>query len=612
MPSDATGPDLRPRATGTLRAYVRLAGGYWRGATAPAAYGLTLGTLALVMGGIAVQYGVNRWNAYFFNALERKDATVAFQAIALFVVLTILAALLATGALVCRMRLQVSWRRWLTHRLVTRWVEQQRFYRLSISAPDLDAPEFRIAEDGRLATEPVIDFASGILNAVLTAVVFFGVLWAVGGNAEWFGVEVPGYLVWVALIYSGVMSGSMILFGRPLIARIEDKNAAEARLRQDMGRVRENAESIAIIGGEADEVRGLHVSLEVAVAAWRSVIVRLSRMVWLTSGNGVAAPIVPLLVASPAYLSGQISLGSLMQCAAAFVQVQTALNWLVDNYARIAEWLASVGRVVGLWAALIKLDGTVGTTSADRIMVEHAPGDGIRLDNLSVAQHDGHIVIDEADTFIGRGEKVLLMGESGTGKSTLIRAIAGMWPWGSGRVLLPEGAAVAFLPQRPYMPQGTLREVLQYPHAGQARPQEALEAALLRCGLKRLIPRLDDTDRWEKILSGGEQQRIAFARLLISRPDIVIMDEATSALDVDSQDSMMDMFRDELKDVMLISVGHRPELAEYHDRTMTLQRGESRVDLEAESRDRQAKLGQLLRRGLRPRPTPDPSAPISS
>ena len=347
MPSDAPGPDLRPRATGTMRAYLALAGGYWRGKTAPAAFGLTIGALALVMGGIAVQYGVNRWNAYFFDALERKDTTVAFQAIALFIVLTILATLLATGALVCRMRLQVGWRRWLTHRLITRWVEEQRFYRLSISAPDLDAPEFRIAEDGRLATEPVIDFASGILNAVLTAVVFFGVLWAVGGNATWFGVEVPGYLVWVALLYSGVMSGSMILFGRPLIARIEDKNAAEARLRQDMGRVRENAESIAIIGGEADEVRGLHLS------AWR--------WRWSLGGSRDRAAVAHGVAdqrergggadrAAAGRLARRICpdrsrWAALMQCAAAFVQVQTALNWLVDNYARIAEWLASVGRV---------------------------------------------------------------------------------------------------------------------------------------------------------------------------------------------------------------------------------------------------------------------------
>jgi len=324
------------------------------------------------------------------------------------------------------------------------------------------------------------------------------------------------------------------------------------------------------------------------------------------------APVLPLLLAAPNYLSGEITLGALTQSAAAFVQVQVALNWLVDNYARIAEWLASVGRVVGLWGALADLDTSVGTSESERITIEDSSDGRIHLDALSVAQHNGRVMIDEADTVIAEGEKVLLMGESGTGKSTLIRAIAGLWPWGSGRVLLPAEAKVAFLPQRPYMPLGTLRQVLCYPDDGETYSDQALHQALARCGLRRLASQLDAEEQWDKKLSGGEQQRIAFARLLVQRPDIVIMDEATSALDTDSQDSMMELFRSELAGVTLISVAHRSELEDYHDRKLMLHRKSTGVEMAAvEQTGRRERLSRLLRRSLRPRPSPDPSSPVS-
>ena len=605
--------DKRPPARGTVRTYWALSGGFWKGGTARRAWLLTGLGAVLVVANIAVQYGINRWNRYFFNALDRHDSSTVFQAIGLFAALAFLAAALAVVLLLCRMRLQINWRQWLTQRLARRWLDEQRFYRLSISAPDLDAPEFRIAEDARIATEPVIDFGYGIGTAVLTAAVFFGVLWNAGGSATLLGITVPGFMVYAAIVYSIVVSGMMILFGYPLIGRIERRNAAEAQLRYEMGRVRENAESIAMIGGADDEMKGIGATVATVSRAWASVVSQQAKMTWLMGGNGVLAPVLPLLMGAPNYLNGTISLGQLMQAAAAFVQVQVALNWLVDNYARIAEWLASVGRVVGLWTALSDLDASVGESETDRITVEDSADEDLHLDGLSIAQHDGRVMIDEADTTIRRGEKVLLMGDSGTGKSTLIRAIAGLWPWGSGRVLLPAGSRIAFLPQHPYMPLGTLRSVLEYPMQDDAHDDATLTAALARCGLKRLARRLDDEERWDKQLSGGEQQRIAFARLLVQRPDIVVMDEATAALDTDSQDAMMDLFRDELADVTMISVGHRPELEEYHDRKLTLHRMAASVAMSSEEDDarRRRGLAGLLRRGLRPRPSPDPSAPVS-
>ena len=604
--------DKRPRAPGTVRSYWRLAGGFWAGDTGRRAWLLTISVAVLVVANICVTYGINRWTAFFFDALGRKEADVVLSGIGLFAILALAGAAFTVAQLTARMRLQVYWRQWLTERLAQRWLSEQRFYRLSIAAPDVDAPEFRIAEDARIATEPVVDFGTGIANAVLTALVFFGVLWTVGGSTELFGVEIPGFMVFAAIAYSCVMSSSMLVFGRPLIARIEAKNAAEARLRTEMVRVRENAESIAMLGGEADETLALRSTLENLVRAWKRQIAQLARMTWMMSANWVVAPVVPLLLEAPNFLDGRIGLGGLMQTASAFVSVQVALNWLFDNYPKIAEWLASAGRVAGLWTAFGRLDASVGHDAGDRIVIDGSPDANLYLESLHVSQHNGRVVIDEADIAIAPGDKVLLTGESGTGKSTLIRAIAGLWPWGSGRILLPAGANVAFVPQRSYIPNGKLRHVLLYPASQDTDvPDSVLAAALERCGLKRLVPRLDETDRWDKLLSGGEQQRIAFARLLIHRPDIVIMDEATAALDVPSQDSMMELFRDELAAATVVSVGHRPELEEYHNRKLSLRRFAAAGPTDFD-RDRRRRLAGLLRRTLRPRPSPDPSHPVSS
>ena len=376
-------------------------------------------------------------------------------------------------------------------------------------------------------------------------------------------------MVIVAIGYSVLMSGSMMVFGRPLIARISEKNSAEAKLRQELGHVRENAESFAMIGGQGDDILVVHVSFNVVLKAWRGVITQLARTTLLINTNGVIAPVVPLLLVGPNYLNGTITLGALIQTAAAFVQVQVALNWLVDNYARIAEWLASAGRVVGLWTALAALDAIAGDADT-RIQIAESEDTSIHIDALSIAQHNGRLEVTEADAQIRGGERVLVSGASVGGESTLIRAFAGLWPWGSGRVLMPPRAGVAFMPRRASLPRGTLREILEHPGSEQPHDEAQLTAALTRCGLRRLTKRLDDTVRWDQVLSAGEQQRLAFARLLLHPPDIVLIDDATAVLDADGQDQMMGLFREELVACTVITVGQRPELAEYHDRTLSL------------------------------------------
>jgi putative ATP-binding cassette transporter len=605
-----TAEEVEPRRqTSMPRAFWAMASGFWKGRTAREAWLLTLAILALVAVTIGVQYGINRWNRTFFDALDAKDTARVSAEMLVFAGLAAAAVTAMVVQVFCRLTLQARWRRWLSASLAGQWLEERRFYQMNIAAPEIDGPEFRMTDDVRIATEPLVDFAIGLLNAILMAAVFVGVLWTAGGAITAFGYTIPGYFVFAAAGYALLTSGLMVVLGRPLIRYTGEKNAAEAQIRYELVRVRENAESIAMIGGEDDEERALGETLDEVLARWKKVVAQQAKMTFIIHGNSVLAPAVPLLLGAPKYLSGEMTLGQLMQLAAAFVQVQIAFNWLVENYIRFAEWEASAGRVVGLWSTFREL--ATGSQGDQRIAIGESCDAALRLKELSVSQHNGRVVINGAEAVFEPGEKILLRGESGSGKSTLIRAIAGLWPWGSGEVLVPKGAHVAFVPQRPYVPHGTLRAALLYPDGGEDVDDKTLQDALRRCGLRHLADRLDDEERWDKMLSGGEMQRLAFARLLVQKPEIVVMDEATSALDEASQDSMMSLFHHELAGAMLISVGHRPGLDEYHDRTIELTRKPRGAVIGGDGRGGERKprlLGRVLRRALRPRPSPDPGA----
>jgi putative ATP-binding cassette transporter len=441
-----------------------------------------------------------------------------------------------------------------------------------------------------MAVEPIVDFAIGLANAILSAAAFFGVLWIVGGALKVGPVTVPGYMVLSAVAYSVLTSSAMILVGRPLISSVERKNAAEAQLRYELTRVRESAENIALIGGDDDERERLRETFGALAQRWLRVIAKQAHMTWISNANSVLAPVVPLLLAAPKYLSGELSLGELMQIATAFTQVQIALNWLIDNAIRLAETLASAQRVVELSKAMDTLDATIGEHgSTQTIVLGFSPDESIHIEDLCIKQQNGVMMVEGASTVIQKGEKVLVKGDSGTGKSTLIRAMAGLWPWGSGSILRPRDADVTFMPQRPYLPLGTLRHSLLYPKPDDGSvSDDDLRDALSRVGLSHFSDRLGFEEHWDATLSGGEKQRIAFARLLVHPPDIVIMDEATSALDEVSQARMMEFFSKELAEVTLLSVGHRPGLEHYHDREIHLVREDGQES--AYARDRRYPL----------------------
>ena len=565
-------PDTNRRPAGPAR-FLFLALGFWRGETRAKAWLLTAAIGFFLFANLATALAVNRWNKFLFDGLERKDSQALIVGLELVAGLALLSAALSVGQLHARMRLQVRWRQWLVGTLIGRWLADRHFYQLTIVHTEADNPEARIAEDGKLAIDLLVDFSLGVLNALLAAVSFIGVLWVVGGTLTIAGYSIPGYMVFACIIYSSITTLIMFLLGRPLVRSVEAKAAGEAQLRYELTRVKDNAENIALVGGDDDERKRLEVTLSDVVARWFGVIVWQGRMLWLNGANYVLAPAIPLLLGAPKYLSGEMTLGSLMQAAAAFVQVQTALSWLADNAMRLADWFAASHRVTQLSDAIDRLDTSLGPVGhGETIKLGDSPDTNVYLRHLNIALHDGKLMIDGAEAVFAPGEKVLVKGDSGTGKSTLIRAMAGLWPWGSGEILRPPGATIAFMPQRPYFPLGTLRGALLYPHPDSAVDEAHIREMLVRCGLGHLIARLDETDQWGSLLSGGEQQRLAFARVLINPPDILIMDEPTSSLDELSQFRMMEYMRDLLPNAMVLHAAHRPGLDHFHDREIQLKR----------------------------------------
>jgi vitamin B12/bleomycin/antimicrobial peptide transport system ATP-binding/permease protein len=557
-----------------LQRFWKSATGFWRSGGGRHSWVLSATISTTVLLSLAAAYGMNIWNRKIFDALERREgATVLYWSIIYFPLL-VASVCLAVAQVYAQMTIQRRWRAWLNNHLLDRWLTNGRYYQLNLVGGDHANPEYRIADDVRAATEAPVDFATGVATAVLSAATFIVVLWTIGGSLTLtiagVAITIPGFLVIAAVIYAVVASGSMVLIGRRFVTVSENKSQAEAEYRYVLTRLRENGESIAVLGGEGEERSAVDRALTTVLRRWREICIQTIRTTVVSQTSGYLAWIMPIILCAPKFLDGTMTLGQVMQAASAFTIVQYAFNWLVNNYPRLAEWTASASRVSSLMVSLDALERA--EKGVGRIERSEAAGAALRLGHLSVTLEDGTAVVKDAEVVIGYGERVLVAGESGTGKSTLVRAIAGLWPWGKGDIQVEAGAKMLLMPQRAYVPVGTLRRAVTYPLPAEDRDIVEIARALKLVGLEHLVDRIGEDAPWDQILSGGEKQRLAFARILLHRPNIVVLDEATSALDPVSQDQMMELLTKELNATTIVSVAHRPELEAFHDRKITLER----------------------------------------
>ena len=512
---------------------------------------------------------LNDWNGRFYNALQDKNEAAFWQEMTYWVVIVALYIVMTVYRSWLMQLLTIRWRCWLSEVYFRDWLSDRTYYRMELNKHGTDNPEQRIEQDCATFATQTLSLSLNLLTQVMTLVTFIAVLWRLSGSFSlpiFGGVAIPGYMMWVAVIYALFGSVLTYIIGRPLVRTYFMLERYGADFRYRMTRVRENAESIALYHGEANEEGRLGQALGRIKDTWWNLMRYNKRLTWLTSFYGQAASVFPIIVAAPHYFRGDISFGVLTQTAGAFAQVQGSLSWFVDSYTTLADWTAVLERLTTFSEAMAREKHAASTKTGFVTSHENAPH--ITLDHLSVDLPNGMRLLDDVTLEIQRGETIILSGPSGSGKTTLFRVLAGLWPFGSGRLTLPTNARVLFLPQKPYLPVGSLREVLCYPQAAAAIDEATCAEALQACALRHLSMRLDENANWSMLLSGGEQQRLAFARALLLKPDWLFLDEATSALDEATETRMYDLVRQRLPGVTMISIAHKPAVVRFHKRRL--------------------------------------------
>jgi putative ATP-binding cassette transporter len=527
--------------------------------------------LALV--GITVL--LNQWNNQFYNALQERDWDIFVTQLLIFCVLATASILLAVYQLYLRQWLQIRWRTWMTRRYLDHWLTTANHYRMQLLGDAADNPDQRIAEDIKEFVEKTLEIGVGLLSAIVTLFSFVVILWTLSAAAPLvlFGttVSIPGYLVWAALFYAVVGTVLTHLVGWPLVRLNFQQQHFEADFRFNLVRVRENSEQIALLRGEAAETDRLLDRFGKIIANWRGIMQRTKRLTFLTAGYTQISIVFPLIVISPAYFAGTVQLGGLMQTADAFGSVQGALSFFVTAYRQLAEWRAVIERLAGFELAVAAAEAAAVTPP----VVEVQARDGrnvVEIDNLAVRLPNDMPVVAADNIVVGAGDRVLVTGPSGSGKSTLFRAIAGIWPFGSGTVSVPRDAKVMVLPQRPYFPVATLSSAITYPAEPGTFAVDRIAQALDAVGLPDMVARLAEEAHWNRMLSLGEQQRLGVARAILHAPDFLFLDEATASLDEAAEAAVYKLLQERLPHTSIVSIGHRSTLGVFHRRRVTLVR----------------------------------------
>jgi putative ATP-binding cassette transporter len=554
---------------------------------------LLLLNVVLKLGGVGGDVVFNFWNKAWFDSIQERDWDSFISLLTIgktmpsgyfmpgFCAFAALLIVIAVVRVYIVQLLQIRWRRWLTAKFVGNWLTDRAYYRISLASRAngattyTDNPDQRVAEDIRdfigdavANTQGFLYFSVDLLGTIVSLGSFLVILWGLS-DVPVFGVVIPGYLVWIAAIYSVLGTWLTHIVGRKLIPLNFNKQKVEADFRFALMRVRENTEGIALYGGEADEQRGLFERFGSLILNWRSLMRRQVYLNTLTGFYSQVAGVLPYVIASPPYFAGKVPLGALTQTADAFGQVQGALSWVVNAYSGLASWRATVVRLTSFWRAI----EAAQAAQLEGVHPEPGESDGYALHDATVALPDGTTLLEETNIALAPGQPILLTGRSGAGKSTLFRAFAGIWPFGRGGVRRPHGSSL-FLPQRPYLPLGTLRHTVCYPGEDSAYTDDEVRTALTEAGLPHLATRLDAEDNWAQLLSGGEQQRLALARALLARPDWLFLDEATANLDPEAEAALYVTIRRLLPATTIVSIAHRPAVGAFHLRHLVLQRGQ--------------------------------------